>query len=233
MKTPITELSSQNVRSKPIQDSDEKLIDIKTAGFLKYGPPPESPETAPHYRLLREGVIAKLEAAQTRLPKGLSFRLYEGYRHPEFQHKLFLQQLARITATNPGWSGEQCYQQAAKLASPIKTFSGQKIVPPHSTGGALDIEIVDSSGQVIDFGMEIKDWFRVTPALCESDYPELAQAARENRNMLIDILQSEGFVNYPREWWHFSYGDQYWAFMKNSEYALYDRVELLKNIPTA
>jgi D-alanyl-D-alanine dipeptidase len=22
-----------------------------------------------------------------------------------------------------------------------------------------------------------------------------------------------GFVNYPPEWWHWSYGDKYWAFI--------------------
>lgn len=226
MKNPKLELSSPNVRSIPILGSDEKLIDTKTVGFLKYGPPPEAPETAPYYRLLREGVISRLEAAQALLPKGLRFRLYEGYRHPAFQNKLFQQQLARTTAANPGWSGAKCYQQAAKLASPVETFAGQKIIPPHSTGGALDIEIIDAAGQVIDFGMEVKDWFRVSPRLCESDFAELQGVPKENRAMLIEVLESAGFVNYPREWWHFSYGDQYWAALTNQKNAIYGCVEL-------
>jgi hypothetical protein len=25
-------------------------------------------------------------------------------------------------------------------------------------------------------------------------------------------MQAHGFVNYPTEWWHFSYGDRYWAY---------------------
>ncbi len=226
MNKPITELSSPHVRSIPIIDANEKLIDIKTVGFIKYGTAPESPETEPYYRLLREGVVSKLEKAQILLPKGLNFRLYEGYRHPEFQQKLFQAQLKRTTVANPGWSSAKCYQQAARLASPVKTFDGQKIVPPHSTGGALDIEIINSAGQVIDFGMEIKDWFRVDSVLCESYYPDLQGAEKDNRVMLIEILESAGFVNYPREWWHFSCGDQYWAFLNNQDSALYSSVEL-------
>ncbi len=35
------------------------------------------------------------------------------------------------------------------------------------------------------------------------------------------ILSEAGFVNYPTEYWHWSYGDRYWAYMKKKPYALY------------
>jgi len=28
-------------------------------------------------------------------------------------------------------------------------------------------------------------------------------------------------VNYPTEWWHWSYGDRYWAFVTGAPHALY------------
>ena len=221
----IVEMSDKRVTAIPVLESNEKLFDVHVSS-LSYGKPPESPETAPYYRLLREGVISKLERAQSNLSKGFSFRLYEGYRNPEFQKKLFKEQLIRTTKLNPIWGEVKCYKEASKLASPLKTFDGTLITPPHSTGGALDIEIVDINGKVIDFGMETKDWFNVDPQLCESYVSNLGDEAKENREMLISTLESEGFVNYPREWWHFSYGDQYWAFNKNKPNAIYDRIEL-------
>lgn len=38
-------------------------------------------------------------------------------------------------------------------------------------------------------------------------------------------MTSAAFVNYPSEWWHWSYGDKYWAAMLNRPYALYGFVD--------
>jgi D-alanyl-D-alanine dipeptidase len=37
-------------------------------------------------------------------------------------------------------------------------------------------------------------------------------------------MQSHDFVNYPMEWWHFSYGDRYWAYHKKALQAIYGPV---------
>lgn len=34
-------------------------------------------------------------------------------------------------------------------------------------------------------------------------------------------LETVGFVNYPAEYWHWSYGDRYWAYHVGHEFALY------------
>jgi D-alanyl-D-alanine dipeptidase len=34
-------------------------------------------------------------------------------------------------------------------------------------------------------------------------------------------MTGAGFVNYPYEWWHYSYGDRYWAFVKGTRPAIY------------
>jgi len=39
---------------------------------------------------------------------------------------------------------------------------------------------------------------------------------------MSDALIQQGFVNYPTEYWHWSYGDKYWAFIKQQPYAIYD-----------
>jgi zinc D-Ala-D-Ala dipeptidase len=38
-----------------------------------------------------------------------------------------------------------------------------------------------------------------------------------NDEPLADI----GYINYPAEWWHWSYGERYWAFQASHDSALY------------
>lgn len=40
---------------------------------------------------------------------------------------------------------------------------------------------------------------------------EVPASTRQNRDLLVDTLQAQGLINYPDEWWHFSYGDRLWA----------------------
>ena len=38
-------------------------------------------------------------------------------------------------------------------------------------------------------------------------------------------MHGAGFVNYPHEWWHWSYGDRFWGCMTGRA-AIYDSVTL-------
>jgi hypothetical protein len=42
-------------------------------------------------------------------------------------------------------------------------------------------------------------------------------------SILLESMESTGFVNYPSEWWHFSYGDRYGAQDKGEPAAIYFR----------
>ena len=218
---PSLELSSPQVQAIPIADCGEPLLDATHSGVITCGPPPECPETAPFYRLLRSGVVARLEQAQQYLPAGLRLRVYEGYRYPKIQQMLFDAQWRRMQIAHPTQSAAWCYAQAAQLASPLRTFAGEPMIPPHSTGGAVDIDIVDAAGQPLDFGMALSDWGEVPPELCATQYAGLTDVAARNRQLLLEVMTAAGLVNYPREWWHSSYGDRYWAYVTGSAQARY------------
>lgn len=49
-------------------------------------------------------------------------------------------------------------------------------------------------------------------------------AARKNREILIECMEKSGLENYPTEWWHWSYGDCYWGFLNECD-ALYAPVD--------
>jgi D-alanyl-D-alanine dipeptidase len=46
-------------------------------------------------------------------------------------------------------------------------------------------------------------------------------AGRRHRDILASAMTAAGLVNYPAEWWHWSYGNRYWAFQADRGTALY------------
>lgn len=211
------------MQSIPIEECHEPLIDVRVAGGLRYGPPPECPETEPHYCLLREGVYRRLLTVQQTLPSGFYLRLYEGLRSLAVQQQLFDEELARVKQRHPAIEPEAAYRETCRLVSPVTQLDGSPNIPPHSTGGAVDIEIVDDDGRVIDFGMEIRDWVKVPPAHCLPDAPGLTNTAAANRQLLAQAMITAGFAAYDQEWWHFSYGDRHWAATTGAGHAIYGR----------
>ena len=47
---------------------------------------------------------------------------------------------------------------------------------------------------------------------------------RTPKKMKAAALRGAGLVNYPTEWWHWSYGDRYWALLTGAGHALYGPV---------
>ncbi|MFH8487133.1 mycothiol transferase [Streptomyces longisporoflavus] len=78
-------------------------------------------------------------------------------------------------------------------------------------------------------------WFRhvlsgqaVPPLFGSATHPDAANItveARRNRTILGAALEEAGLVNYPTEWWHWSYGDRYWALATGASHALYAAAE--------
>lgn len=188
---------------------------------MLFGPPPECPETEPEYCLIRRDVYHRLLRVQQRLPQGYRLRLYEGLRSLAMQALLFEQEKQRVRARHPALDDEQVHRQATVIVSPTVHLDGSPNIPPHSTGGAIDMEIVDAAGEVIDFGMEVRDWVRVPPEFCAPVHASLTEVAAQNRRLLARVMGLEGFVNYHNEWWHFSYGDRYWAAQTGNTHAIY------------
>jgi D-alanyl-D-alanine dipeptidase len=50
----------------------------------------------------------------------------------------------------------------------------------------------------------------------------ISNEAKTNRAIMSQALMNVGFVNYPTEYWHWSYGDKYWAFIKKEPFAIYN-----------
>jgi len=102
--------------------------------------------------------------------------------------------------------------------------------PPHSTGAAVDLTLLDGAGNIVDMGSDID----AIGAVSEPNYYRAVvdttpdglerQQALEwvrRRRLLADAMEYQGFAQHPNEWWHFSYGDQLWAWQRGKSTAIY------------
>lgn len=222
----ITYIADAKILALPIKECNEVLIDIKNYNKLRYGPPPECALTAECYTKIRKTVFEKLCQAQRELPKGWCFRLYEGFRSLHVQQILFEEEYKRVIARYPNETHEFHFREATRIVSPVINLDGSQNIPAHNTGGAVDIEIMTKDGQLVDMGMAAKDWCNVDPEICLTDYKLISKTAQQNRKLLLEIMQAQGFINYPTEWWHFSYGDKYWAYHQPVKQAIYGSADL-------
>ncbi|MCX6711244.1 MAG: D-alanyl-D-alanine carboxypeptidase family protein [Candidatus Woesearchaeota archaeon] len=167
---------------------------------------------------VRKTVAIKLCHAQKTLQKGLKLMVLDGYRSIEAQrkmHKHFCRQLKR---RHPGWNRKKILSFADLfVANPDK-------ITLHSTGGTIDITICDSKGRQLDMGSEIY----LFPENLINVPEKISTTARRNRALLRRCLQKQGFVNYSLEWWHWSYGDAYWAVALKKRHAIYAPVSAEK-----
>lgn len=160
------------------------------------------------------------------MPKGLRLCVYEGYRSFSLQEMLFDQRLALIKSLYPAWEEEQVFNEAIKMVSPVVNRDGSKNTPPHSTGGAIDIYFINEEGPPVEMGIHPKDWMKDQDgSLSLTDSPFISFEARQNRQIMGQSLTEAGFINYPTEYWHWSYGDRYWAYHKGERVAIYDSIK--------
>lgn len=75
----------------------------------------------------------------------------------------------------------------------------------HSRGATVDLGLLHCPAQdrcePVDMGTE----FDLFDARAHTASPEVAPAQRDNRRSLLQAMQAEGFVNYPLEWWHYTW----------------------------
>lgn len=122
--------------------------------------------------------------------KGLGLVIFDGYR-PWRITKLFWEVVPE--------------DKRKFVADPAK---GSK----HNRGAAVDLSIYElKTGRLLEMPSEYDEFTeRASP-----DYAGGTEKERENRDLLRRLMEAEGFIVNPNEWWHFDYKD--WE-----SYAIYD-----------
>ncbi len=204
-------LSDPRVRAVPVLDCGEPLVEIGTAPELRLDPRERDATGA--YGRVRGGVLARLRSAARELPAGIGLLVVEGHRTAAEQARRFAgyeERLRRAGIDDPA----ERHRRASAFVSPVD-------VAPHCAGAAVDLTLADAAGIELDMGGAVNGHRTGDEDRCPFDAPGLSDAARRHRALLAQALRAAGFVNYPTEWWHWSYGDRYWALASGADAAVY------------
>lgn len=215
-------ITNPAILTMAVIENNEPMMDLKNQQEVIFGSSPEIPDNR-DYTKMRKSVYEKLKQAQASLPTGLRFCIYEAYRSISLQKMLFDARFEKISKLHPHWSYEDIFTETTRLVSPVINLDGSANIPPHSTGGAVDLYLIDETGEPVDMGIHPKDWMDDEDGSLSITSSEIISLeAKKNRKILNSVMSAVGFVNYPTEFWHWSYGDRYWAYHMKMSHAIYD-----------
>jgi D-alanyl-D-alanine dipeptidase len=197
-------LSDPRVSAVPVRDVGEPLTELD--------------ESFGHSRaLVRASVARRLVLARDELPQGVGLRVIAGYRTAAAQRAIISSYAAGLRIAHRAIGAAELERLTSRFVAPLA-------VAPHVAGAAADLTLVDSAGRELDLGTPVDATPEQSEGACYFDAPQVSGLAQANRDLLARVLRGAGLVNYPTEWWHWSYGDRYWALMTGAPAALYGPV---------
>ena len=220
----------------PIKDNGDKLIAIPS--YLNFLDP------HPYYHLgapykdktsiwkLREEVVNRLVKVNDYLISKSSFYLliYDSWRPLEVQEFMFKRAFlleCEKSDIDASFENIKSYPSILKKVEKFWAYPSydSRCPPPHSTGGALDVCLSDKDGNLVKIGSTVDQMDETSnPDFYANMKNEEAIIWNSRRNLLKETMTKFGFAQHPNEWWHFSYGDQLWAWKNKKENAIYGKI---------
>ncbi|WP_061293987.1 M15 family metallopeptidase [Herbidospora cretacea] len=207
-------LSDPVIGRIPVEEDGDPVLDLANVPALRVDP--REAAGNPFHARLRSGVVDRLVIAQTLLPPGLRFLVVEGLRPIRLQKTYFDAHVDRLRLDHPGRDEAWYHQRAGRYISPPE-------VAPHVAGAAVDLTLLGPDGTELSLGTEVND---TDTEDCHTAATTISPEAAGRRRLLCDALTQAGLVNYPTEWWHWSYGDRYWAHVTGARAARYGPVSV-------
>ncbi|MER6156515.1 M15 family metallopeptidase [Streptomyces sp. NPDC001868] len=223
-------MNDPRVAGIPVHESHEPLVDLRELPFLRVDTRLADPAGA--YALLREGVVWRLARAARLLPEGLCLLVTEGYRPLAPQQRYLDRYEAEPRACHPDRPEScartescACTESYARTESYPRTRTSRSLSPPemgpHVAGAAVDLTLCTADGVELDLGTPVNASPEESEGACRTAAPNITATARRNRRTLSAALTTAGLTNYPAQWWHWSYGDRYWALATGAATARY------------
>ncbi|HSH18273.1 MAG TPA: M15 family metallopeptidase [Candidatus Saccharimonadales bacterium] len=174
----------------------------------------------PNYKgvYVRSELASRVQLAANAIDDKYRLVIRAGHRPVEVQKRILIDCANDYKVDNPGTSDEDALEHARTFVS-----DPDITLPPHVCGAAVDVEVLDATtGQLLDFGSKLNDDNEKSFLY----YPDLTDEQKNNRLMLVTAMLDAGLASCKPEWWHFSYGDQVWAWFYGKENSLYSPVDL-------
>lgn len=207
-------MGDSRVADIPVIDTGEDLTDVRDHGLRVSS---FRADDAGDFAHVRAGMATRLLRAAKALPQGVHLLLIEGYRPPALQRRYFDAYLGTLREASPGADEEQLLVLTSRYVSPPG-------IAPHSAGAAIDLTLCDGDGTELDLGTPVNASPEQSAGACYTHHPSVIGEPRRNRVTLAGALHAAGLVNYPTEWWHWSFGDRYWAMTTGAPCAIYGAV---------
>jgi len=169
------------------------------------------------FPFLRTTVRNMLYKASMNLPVGYKFLIVTAYRPIWMQKELYERRIMQMTKKH----------LFLKIFRPkeFKRVVGLYTSPPggspHQSGAAVDLTVINEKGERLDMGTTLTDYGEKV----HTENNLITDEQRKNRKILYEVMTKVGFVNYPLEWWHFSYGDKMWAAYSQKNECFYGLIE--------
>jgi zinc D-Ala-D-Ala dipeptidase len=167
---------------------------------------------------VRSELLKRLEWAAKSFANPYQLVIRAGHRPIAVQKRLLKECAADYKRDHPDVSYEEALEHARIFVS-----DPDITLPPHVCGAAVDVELIDTStGKYLDFGSTMNDDNERSFLY----YPDLTKDQKANRLMLVTAMLDAGFASCMPEWWHFSYGDQVWAWFYGNKDSLYSPIDI-------
>jgi D-alanyl-D-alanine dipeptidase len=203
-----------------LQDIDPTILqDIRYAGANNFVGRPLAGYDDPECVVKREVGLALKRVQQQLSPQKLSLKMLDCYRPQRAVHDMVLwAQNGRQTPAerryNPAFGKADLFRLGY-----IAEHSG------HSTGAAVDLTLVDlgadnsgkfdpnkayadctapASARVPEGSVDMGTGYDCSDLKAHTAAAAITPAQRRWRNLLLAAMTRQGFVNYSKEWWHFS-----------------------------
>jgi len=207
----------------PVEDNFEKLVDVQQYFAEKNLKIDLNVPDLEHSKvfLLREDAAARLAKAAEMIKKmsdgEIIIRLLEAYR-PSGVMEIHFEHVKR-------WLGVASCKEMSKreIFDRVEKWLVHEGNPgAHGSGGAVDVTlVVTESRRELTMG---SPWLSDVPA-SHTWSQKVSDQERFNRSLLFAAMTMAGFVNMANEWWHYSYGDKYWAAFLDKPFAHYGQAK--------
>ena len=201
-----------------IHETNERLVEVIETSRLKIGLVKKQYE---QFFFARKTVVEKLAKVSEILPQGINLVLIEGYRTLKAQQESWDRKFQKLKEENPTWTEEQIDQKVRLVVAKPAPLAN------HHCGGAVDVTLAHSDGTLLDMGTPYPsqamsaEWYKKFQLLSS----EITDEQKTNRKILRDAMETQDFVWYPGEWWHFCWGDRMWAVYSNKTECFYGSID--------
>lgn len=212
-------MATRRAYDLPIRENHDLMVNLASYPFVLEPRYFQSGLSDTPDMWIRQTIADKLLRLQKEALNGLRFKIWDAWRPRAVQENIYQKFRKELQDKNPAWDNGTL---DAEMANYVARPDNPDRIPPHASGGAIDLTLVNEDGREIDMGT---DFDHFGPEACVDYFTQDNPQIHENRILLYRAMDKEDFGTYIHEWWHFDFGNQMWAERKGFDIALYGEVK--------